>query len=202
MIKEKQKLIKRNGIPVTVYSMDGYTEDTVCLFGRATKQFNNTLSLEYHRRAHFFPGTGVESGCMVINKVVGEKYIVVSTFSEVLNNKHASTIVHMLKCNTGLNVSRDVEIADKRGNIKKTPKSIYADLSVYTQSVTMELRETKIGLFPETDYLIYAPDIDVGLLDRVSLNVGKRVTDLKIVAIDYISYPGLVCIEVSTETRK
>lgn len=202
MLKEKQKLIKRYGISVTVTSMAGAAQETVCLFGRATKQFNNTISLEYHRRAHFLPSVPIESGCLIHLNASNEDYIVIATFDEILDGLVASSIAHMFKCNASVTISADKMTADNRGNLKSVSVVKYENLKVYCQAVTHDLLEKKPGLFEEVEYLLYVPDIDVSSLNRVTLNLGGRQVPLKVKSVDYASYPGLACISVASETRK
>lgn len=202
MLTDKQKLIMKEGIPVKVHPLAGAIQSTRCLYGKATKQFNNTMSLEYQRRAHFLPTVALNNGYLVEETITGEYFIVVAAYNEFLNKKFGDIIVHMFKCNASITVGRDVQTADNKGNIKNVPQTIYDDLKVYVETVKMDLLETKPGLFPNTDAVIYAPGVEITTLDRVTMNLDGRQVPVKVLNPDYASYPGLVCIEVSSETRK
>ncbi len=203
MIQGKRKIILKEGVPVEVISvLGGEVQTTIALVGRASKQFNNTASLESHRRGHFLPEITVDSGYIIHNLVTDDYYVVVSTYDEVIENQKAATVAHMVRSNGVIDVSGEVEVADENGNIKKLAQIKYADLRVYAQGITFDLMQYQLGFFADSKFILYAPGVDINILDRIVFKVGGRQIPLKVTTTDYISYPGLVLIQVHAETRR
>lgn len=205
MINHKQQIVRKQGAPVILTAPDGTSIEAVALVGRASKQFNNTVSLESHRKAQLLPSTKCDSGYLLTNKVTGEKHVCVSTYNEVLDNKVAVIVTHMLKCNGNVNVSSETSTADGKGNIKKVFTQKHKDVPVYAQKVTAELRLLDPGLLPDVSYVIYSPPINVELMDNVDIFIPELSTPVgsfKVAAVDKVVYPGAVMVQLKTETRK
>jgi hypothetical protein len=203
MIEEKRQIILSEGVPVELRKADGTTTDVTALIGRANRTANSsTLTLEAHRRAHFLPDVPVQSGDTVLHTLIGERYIVIADMDEVIDGQLAAHVVHMVICNTKVTISGITETVTPRGDIKKVDIVKAANLDAYTQAMSADLLQQNPGLFSDVEYVIYAPGIDITVLDKVSLSVGARQIPLKVTNVDYLSYPGLALIQVCSETRK
>jgi hypothetical protein len=198
---EKQKIIKSQGSTVTITNLAGQITTTKALIGRASKQFNNLLSLEAHRRAHFLPNLNVDSGFMVSNTVLNEDYLCVAVYPEMYIDKITSIATHMLLCNGLLTVKRDVKTGDDRGRVTTTTEDIVVNKKIYNQKITQELRLFDSGLSPTAEFLMYSSTFDIQLLDRVTVTNGVQVLKLKVDAVDKVTYPGLAIIQLCYETR-
>lgn len=202
MIREKHRIINRQGVSVDVISPANFITPTKALVGRATKQFNSTLALEHFRRGYFLPDVVIDGGYLVYNSVANEYYLTVAMYPEIIDGKLCTNVSHMMVCNSTLNImGDDIETADDRGNITKVPQVKASDLRVYTQVASGDLRLYDTGLHPDTEYVIYAPGISIALLDRVTMKDTVQSTPLKVLRTDYTSYPGVVVLEAKAETR-
>lgn len=203
MIEEKRQIIETEGVPVEVRKMDGTVIQATCLIGRANRSNNSsTLTLEAHRRGQFLPEVPVESGDTVFHTLIGERYIVIANMDEIMGGQLAANITHMAICNTKITVSGITETVSPRGDVKKVDTVKHADLDVYTVAANATLQQQNPGLLHDAEYMIYAPGVDISLLDKVALTVGARAIPLKVTHVDYISYPGMALIQVCSETRK
>lgn len=201
MVNEKERMIKKLGLSATIMYKDNTKKDTLCFVSKTAGASRSLAALESHRKGDFIYSDNVTSGCIVHNNVSLETYIVVAIFNSVFKDKVLSTTTHMLAVNATMSVDRDVNAADKSGNIKKTVQNIVTDQPVFVATVTQELRQTLIGLFPNTDYVIYAPWLDLKIIDRITLTSMGVPTKMKLENLDHTSYPGCLLIQVSTETR-
>ena len=202
MIREKHRIINRQGVSVEVISPSNVITPTKALVGRATKQFNSTLALEHFRRGYFLPSITVDGGYLVHNLIANEYYLTVAMYPEIINGQLASNVSHMVVCNSTLDImGDDIETADDRGNITKTPQVKVTDLRVYTQAASGDLKLYETGLHPETEYVIFAPGMVIAPLDRVTLKDTVQTIPLKVIHTDYTSYPGVVVLQMKSETR-
>lgn len=199
MVKTKQAIIKRQGVPVEILGTD---QHTIALIGRASKQFSNTVSLESHRRGFFLPEVVVDSGSLVRDGVIDETYLVVGAYKEVINRQIVSTVGHMLVCNALISVEGEIEDADEYGNIKKETVPKATDLPVYVQAVNADVRFSYPSLHSEAEKVIYCSLLDVDLLDKIYLidEGGSRQT-FEAVAIDLFTFPGLSLLQVKADVR-
>lgn len=202
MIDTKRDIILSEGVPVEVTDLAGTVVPTMALLGRASRQSNAIITLEAHRRGIFLPEIEVDSGDHVLNVVTSERYLVIGNLRELINNDVAAIITHMLLCNTKLTVSSIQETVNGRGDIVKTDVIKTDGLDVFVQSLNATMREQTPGLFVDAEYLIYSPAMDVQTLDKVTVTAGARKIPLKVVHLDYITYPGVVLVQACTETRK
>ncbi len=201
MIEEKQDIILSEGVPVLVTDLSGTVISTKALVGRASKQFDNTVSLEINRRAQFLPNIGVVNGCTIANVVTGEKYLIIATMPEVIAGGVASVICHLYLCNEIINVSGLTKTADDDGNITTVPVAKYTDTAVYIQPLTADLKAYDPGLHPDANFRIFAPLSSVDLLDTVTVSSNSNAPTMKVVSVDFISFEGIVIIQTRTETR-
>jgi len=200
--RDKQKIINLKGSPVLIYTVDENVIKTMSIIGRASTQFNSTLSLEAHRRGHFFPEIDIKNGYLVEDTLKKETYVCVANYSEVIDGSITTTVAHMLVCNGNIKATREVEVGDDRGKVTKTSITIVEDYKVCIETKKQELKQFKPGLHPDFDYEIYAPYFEVKLLDSIEVKNDNQTLQLKVESFDSITYPGLVVIQLSTETRR
>jgi hypothetical protein len=202
VVREKQAIVRREGVPVDIVDTDGVVASTRALIGRASKQFNSTLSLEHFRRGYFLPEVPVDNGYVCHNIPANEDYILVAVYPEMIRGKVATNASHMMVCNSTLDImGDDIETADDRGNITKEPQVKYSQLKCHTQVNSPDLKLYDTGLHPDTEYVIFAPGVQIAELDRIILTNGIQTLPLKVIQPDYISYPGVVVLQVKSETR-
>lgn len=204
MITEKHRIIRRMGVTVDIISPDGDVMQSKILLGRASQVFSSNMeNIESHRRGQFLPETNIDNGYIVHNPITGEDYLVVSIYSDIINNTLSTKVSHMLVCNVSIDVmGDDIEEADDRGNIRRTPQVKYTDLKAYLEVVNMDVKQYDIGLHPDTEYLVYVSAKDISLLDRVIVTIGERKLPTKVVGTDYAKYPGILILQLSSETRE
>ena len=201
MLNQKHSIMRRNGAPVIITSLDGGITETIAIIGRASKQFNSTLALEHYRRAHFLPNIDIKSGYLCYSIPANETYILVATYPDLIAGKICTNVSHMMICNSEISTKGDEMVADGRGNLKKVPIDKVSNLSVHAQLITQDLRMYDPGLHPDSKYLIYAPGVSISVLDKLKLRVLEWEESFKVVAVDYISFPGCALIQVTSETR-
>lgn len=202
MIDTKMAIILSEGAPVDIISPAGITVSTTALLGRASKQFNNTVSLETHRRGQFLPSEVIDSGYVVKNTVTDDYCLVVARYPEVIQNQKASEICHMFVCNCTINISSLEETADDRGKVSVVPVSKVSGQRAYVQALTADLKQYDAGLHPDAEYRIFAPYNNVTLLDKLTVLIGSKSIPLKVVHLDYLTYEGIITIQVCSETRR
>jgi hypothetical protein len=200
--KDKQKIIRQKGSNVLIHTLDEFPIETKSLIGRASTQFNSTLSLEAHRRGHFLPNINIQNGYLVEDILKKETYLCLANYSEIIDGSITSTVSHMAVCNGLITVVRKVETVDDRGKITKIDTEIVKDLKIYLESKKQELKQYDAGLYPNFDYIIHAPYFDISLLDSIEVNNGVQIIKLKVESFDAITYPGALVILASSETRR
>lgn len=201
MIDEKREIILSEGVPVEVIDPAGTITPTLALVGRSSRQSNAIITLEAHRRGHFLPEINIDSGDHVHNTVTDERYLVIGLLRELIMNEVAASIAHMVLCNTKLTVSSLTETVNDRGDIVTENLVTVNGLDVFVQALNASLKQETPGMFVDAEYLISAPAVDINPLDRVVVESGVRQIPLKVVHLDYITYPGTVLIQACTETR-
>lgn len=203
MIDTKRDIILSEGSEVVVSQVTGVPVTTLMLIGRATKQFNSAVSLEAHRRAQFLPEIDVRPGSIVDHTAFGEKYIVVGTMVEILQGMKACVAAHMFTCNAKIAVSGITETLTAKGDVKKEDTVKFTNLDCHAQASRAAMQQKDPGIFIENEYLIYAPaTTPITSLDKLKLTANGMTIPLKVVDTDYFTYPGLVEIQVCSETRK
>jgi hypothetical protein len=202
MIEEKRDIILTEGVPVDIVDFDGTVTPTLAIIGRASRQSSAVITLEAHRRGIFLPEIDLRSGSVVISTVTNERYLAVGLMKEQIGTEIASIISHMMLCNTKMSLSTLAQTVNSRGDVVKGDVAKYTDLDVFTQAISSELRQQNAGLLHDAEYLIYAPEIEASLLDKLTLTVGTRKTPLKVVNVDYVTYPGITLVQACSETRK
>lgn len=203
MIDIKRDIILSEGVPVLIKTGDADPVPTTILIGRASKQFNSTVSIESNRRGQFLPEVPVQSGSLVLNELVNEKYLVVASMPEILQGEVAATITHMFTCNATITVSGVVETLNDRGDLKKETVVKFANLDCHAESNRSSLQQKDPGYFVDCEFLVYAPvTAPISSLDKLILTSAEETRALKVVNTDYLTYNGLVEIQLSSETRK
>lgn len=199
----KATIIKKYGTPVQVKrlsSTEGDLEviETKVLLGRGSTTRGNPETLENIKSGQFLPDFGIEIGDFVENKPHGEVYVVQSSHKEYDGSKTISVVTVMRKCNHSFYIRRNVEEADSRGNIKIIPQTLYADTPCSLEHITGDLRQYEPGLSPDAKYRLYTTNIDdVESTDQINVSG----MSLKVVDVDYTTYPKLAVIQLSSDIR-
>lgn len=203
MEETKRGIILEEGVPVEVYDSNGVlVESTHSLIGKAVKQSQSIISLEYHREGQFVSDSAISGGHIVKNSVIGDTYLTIASMNEVIGSELVAKITRMVVCNSTLTVEEYQEVADEFGNITRTKVPVIDGLNVYVESVDSELVQVKHGLLSTSDYLVFMPTVDVEILDTITLSIHGNPVKFKVESIDNISYEGIAVLGVCTETRK
>ena len=204
MFKEKHRIIKKEGSVVDIIRHDGSIIKDVCaLIGRATKSFDNSITLESNRRGHFISTEyPLDNGFVCYDRKLDAYYLMVAVYHEILEGNLATYASHMLKTNSTITVYGYTEDADEDGNITKQKTLKYVDVKVFTRSRDLDLKRTEPGIREHNEYNIFAPNIQVNSLDHVVLSAGNLEYDFKVISADYISFSGLVILTLESETRR
>ena len=202
MVNEKERIIKKLGISCEIKYADGTTKTSKCLVKRASALFNSIEALESHRRGDFIYSDNVTGGCIITNNISGEQFIAVGTYPEVFKDITLATVSHMLVLNAKLSLKRTVKKGTVSGEVKSTDIVVLNDIPVFIEGNKDKLRQFEMGLYPDADYAVFMPSADIDLLDKISVSVGGKVLNLKVIHVDFISYPNVTVLHLATETRK
>lgn len=203
MIEDKIELITEYGVPVEIRDSNlDMMDETIALIGKASTGNITETSLEYHRIGQFIPGTNVEVGNLVENKITNATYIVLAHMPEVIDNEICAIVTRFAECNSTMSVYNFMEDADENGNIFNSRVDKFVHLPIYIKSTALDLRGTDLGAMPTANITIVAPSVDMDVLDTLEVDLVNRVQKLKIESLDYISYRGLCIITASIDTRK
>jgi hypothetical protein len=211
MVEVKQNLIKREGVNCSIYDINSVygsinadissltsNVNTICLVGKLKSLTGSALSLEVYRKGIFLPDVNIKSGNIVKNNITNEYYIVVGISNEIIYNELCSVNSLMMKCNSIIDINDEVETADDNGNISKNIVTEVSNLSVYTHSDTLNLKQYDPGQYPQCKFNIYMPSLPVSLNNKIILKTVNPPINLKIVGIDSITYEGLLVVTVIT----
>lgn len=202
----KSVIVKKYGTPVEVHRYLGDLPirilETKAVLGRATRSNTNLKTSENQKEGIFLPRFEIDGGDFVINKVHGEDYVVVTTHQEYDGKDTLSIVANMMKCSYRMTLKGNTRVTDARGNLKSAFGEKYKDVPCYLEQISNELRQFEPGLNPDTEHRIYTTDLDIELTDQVVITEGRRELVLRVVALDYFSFPGLVVIEVAKDIRK
>lgn len=194
----KSTIIKKYGTPVQVKRLiDPEIKETKVLLGRGSTTRGNPETLENIKSGQFLPNFGIEIGDFVENKQHDEVYVIQSSHKEYDGPKTLSVVTVMRKCNHSFSIRRNVEEADSRGNIKIIPQTLYADTPCSLEHITGDLRQYEPGLSPDAKYRLYTTKIDVESTDQINVSG----MSLKVVDVDYTTYPKLAVIQLSSDIR-
>jgi len=201
----KTRIIKDQGENVTVQRLTptGRTSyETKALIGRLNKQMTNMKQLENYKEGILRYFDEVDGGDIIECPTLSESYVVSSAYSEPFKNKVIAKIVVLLKCNHILNATRLEEVADHRGNVSTQPVSLFSAIPCYVEQVTSDLDQTDIGILPETEYLVYTTALPLMETDQLEITIKGKKKVFKITALDYITYPKMVVIQICQDIRK
>lgn len=203
MIEDKIELITEYGVPVEVRDSSlSIVDETIALIGKASTGNITETSLEYHRIGQFIPGTHVDVGNLVENKITGATYLVLAHMPEVIDNEICAIVTRFAECNSAMSLYNFTEDADENGNIFNTRVDKLVNLPIYIKSTALDLVSTNIGAMSTAQIVIVAPSVDIDVLDTLEVDLVNRVQKLKIESLNYVSYRGLCIIEASLDTRK
>lgn len=200
----KARIIKMQGNDVQVkryVSGIPVVTETKALIGRMNKTVTNMKQLESYKEGIFLPDSGVDSGDFVYNASQGENYVVSAVYPEPFKNTTISLVVNLLKCNHLLLVKNLDKVADARGNLKNELVTKYEGIPCFVEQVTNELKQMDSGILPETEYQIYTSALDIKETDQVSLHVRGAEDRFKVVALDYVTYPSMLVVQVCRDVR-
>ncbi|MCY7861136.1 hypothetical protein [Bacillus haynesii] len=202
----KSTIIRKYGTSVEVqrYVEGSKVEsvETKALLGRAARSNVNLKVTESQKEGIFLSNFDIDAGDFVINESHREEYVVVTTHQEYDGDKTLSIVTNLMKCSHRLSLKGNIKTADSRGNVKTTFGEKYGDVPCYLEDISGDLRQYEPGINPETEHRIYTTALNIELTDQVSIRFGQRELKLKVVAVDYTSFPNLAVIEVSKDIRK
>lgn len=202
MNNDKRDIILDHGVPVLVYDPLGEDKlETRALLGKATKQFFSDISLEYHRTAQFLPELPIRNGLLIQNLVNEETYLILASFSEVVEEVKLATVIRSVQCNSSISIKEIRRVADLYGNVTSKEVAVLEDVPVFVESLRTGLEQYDAGMFPNNMYRIYAPSIPSKLLDRIYIRVVDEEIPLKVMHVDRLKFRGVTILDVSTETR-
>lgn len=200
----KARIIKKQGndVQVTRYvSGSPVMKETVALIGRMNKTLANMKQLESYKEGIFLPDMDIDSGDFVYNTSQSENYVVSAVYPEPFRNQTISLVTTLLKCNHLLNVKNMQKVADTRGNLKSELVTVYKAIPCFVEEVTNELRQTDAGIHPDTEYQVYTTALDIKETDQVSLRVRGAEDKFKVIALNYVTFPQMLVIQVSRDVR-
>jgi hypothetical protein len=202
----KSTIIKKYGTTVEVQKYLGdqvvQTQQTKALLGRSTRTNTNLKTFEHQKEGIFLPDFDIDSGYFVINRAHNEEYLVISTHQEYDGDRKLSIVTNLMKCNHRLTVKGNTKIADSRGNLKSVFGEKYRNVPCYLEHISSQLLQYQPGLSPDTEHRIYTTALNVELTDQVVVSMGGMELVLKVTALDYMTFPGLLVIEVAKDIRK
>lgn len=217
---EKQKVIKREGTPVTITVSESYINDegvggvdddgnliiepvdTTAVIGRATTQFDRILALESHRKGHFLPDVELKPGFMVRNNYAQEDYLIVATYPEIYRETVLCNVTQMVQLNCFIWVKREIKTVDVNGVAKKEITSIVNSRRCHLQSKIEDLKSYDVGINPNCTFVIYCSYFSASELDVVTIEYNGKILPVKVVSYDILSYSGIILLYLKSETRK
>lgn len=203
MRSTKTKLIHQYGTSVVVQRLStSEIFNTKAIIGRATSTITNMSMLEDQKEVIFDYLFDLKSGDFVINQSTNEKYVVGAIHNEMFKNDVISHVGAVLKCNNLATIKSLQQIADNRGNLKNQFVSIYNQIPCFVKNVGDELKQYDSGLHPDTEYRIYTTLLTVKETDKIYITVQGQLEEFKILTKDYISFSGMLIIDVCRDIRK
>ena len=91
--------------------------------------------------------------------------------------------------------------SDIKGNIKRVFTNVFHQIHCHTEFVTAEVRQNAPGLREDAEYVMYLPAYDLKVLDKLELDSFGRILKLKVIAVDFVTFPGVAVVQATTETR-
>lgn len=205
MKKSKARIIKSQGNDVTVTRYIGGVpsiSETKALVGRMNKALTNMKQLESYKEGIFLPDSGIDGGDFVYNGSQGENYVISGTHPEPFKNTTISIVATMLKCNHLMDVKSLQRVADNRGNVKNEMVTTLSGVPCFLEQVTAELKQTDAGIHPDTEYMVYTSALELKETDQVSISIYGKVKLFKVTALDYVTYPKMLVLQICSDVRK
>jgi len=198
----KQSLILTEGTPVEIMDHTGtILFKTKAIIGKVSSTTMSEINFEYSRKGLIIPNLDIRNGLILRKTVTGETFIIVAVFDEVINNTKQSTSIRLIQTNSWASIKGFTEIADDYGNIISDEVTKATKLPVHVSVANARLMQFKPGLKEIVEYRIYAPHCEAEILDRVGLMINGGELNFKVESVDLLTFPGLVLLDVRTETR-
>lgn len=201
----KSTIIRKYGTSVCVdrliESEIAMISSTKALLGRASRNNNNMRTLNNQKEGIFLPDCDVQSGDFIRHVSRGDVFVVGGVHPEYEGDSILSKVCNLLVCHHTLTIRGTVRVADERGNLKTQFGDKYKDVPCYLEEVDDGLRQYEPGLHPDTEYRIYTAKLEIDDNDQLVINVLGKEEKFKVVARNYVTFPGLLVIEVKRDVR-
>jgi hypothetical protein len=195
------KYIQAHGQPCSVIR-----NLTLTLPGVTTDVPQSYVSLKRASRGAINPGTreayweglilaASELASGEVLQIGNDKYLALSTGIDPATGELS---VLTAKTNAALTHLRKEEAVDEFGNITETWTTHNADVPAFGVAVTATLRQQDPGLLESTKFTFQlAKSLGVQVMDRIVYSGANYQVD----AVDDIALPGIVRVQLSTDTR-
>ena len=128
-------------------------------------------------------------------QIGSDKYLALSAGTDPATSELSILVA---KTNAALTHQRYTETVDQYGNIVQTWTTLNADVPAFGIAVTAALRQQDPGLLESTKFTFQlAKSLGVQVMDRIVYSG----TNYQVDAVDDIALPGIVRIQLSTDTR-
>ena len=169
----------------------------------ASRTKTNMKDVESKKEGIFTPEFDIDGGDIVFDDNTSESFVVSAVHSETDGNKTLSKVSTMMKCNSDLSVQGYIQTADDRGNLITEFADKYSDIPCFLEQISNELKQYDSGLHPETEFKIYtSAALKVEEIDKAQIDLQGNVEDFKIVAIDYMTFPNMLVLQVCRDVRE
>lgn len=202
MIEVLQDIIDAEGVPVEIIRNQQVIMNTVALIGKASRMFSSTLTMEYFRRGQFKIGVDVQNGDVAHFLPEDEYYIIIAVYQQIVESKPAGLMVSLMKCNASVDVIGQQTTALEGGDIVTQDTVKYSGLNSYIMLINSELRQMMPGLIDDAEYLVHLPGVQISVLDKLVSHVNGMGVPLKVLHVDYLTYPGMAVVQARTDTRE
>lgn len=160
---------------------------------RASRGATNPGTREAYWEGLILAASNLASG--EVFQIGSDKYLTLSAGTDPATGELA---VLVAKTNATLTHQRYTETVDENGNITQVWSILNADVPAFGIAVTAALRQQDPGLLESTKFIFQlAKSLGVQVMDRVVYNGANYQVD----AVDDIALPGIVRIQLSTDTR-
>lgn len=187
---DNTEIIMSEGVQVTIDN----GPPTFAVIGRISRNSTDAISVEHQRRGVFLLDSGIKNGAIVTNTLTGEKFIDVSVYPMVYNDRIVAYTSLLFICNMHAMVIGYDVLVDYHGNrtpVERDP----LDVEGYALVITDKLKQYDPGIMPNALYKLFIPVIPLDYKDRFIIN-GRNY---KVVAIDNLSFDGLLVVQIGTD---
>ena len=193
-----RSLIRREGNDITVHTEPPYKTKAI-ISKHTSLSSTNSSQMLHSRRIYMENDTKIKTGVLLSDSI--RRYIVVGVYEEYLRGRVLDKVSHVLDCNCKYtNIKYKITTSDT-GKITKTIEESIVDTYAHLSTTRDELIQYKPGLHKDTEYVMYSPVTEVVILDTLSIDFSDITLKLKVLTIDFITYPGLLLLELCNETR-